>query len=211
MAGPTRQELEPGEAREIAAAARAGGGDPKRPPTDDRAFDAAAPGADRSQPKTHARRSGQISDATKRKVRKLARDGMARNEIARQCKISAGSVTTICRTAKPPISFDRSATAAAVEAKVIDHKARRADLAGKALDEVHRLFGLLTSPHEVIHWDKDGFVHRAEIERPTSGDVKNYATAIGILTDKHVALVKLDSDDRELPAVDRWLEAMGVA
>ena len=147
----------------------------------------------------------------KARIRKLAREGMSRNAIAREVKVSAASVTKVCATAKPPISFDRSATAAATEAKVQDLKAQRAELSELAVAEVRRLFGLLTAPHEVIHWDKDGFMHRGEIERPTSGDVKNYATAIGILTDKHLALIRHDSDDRDLPAVDKWLAAMGVA
>jgi len=213
VAGTTRRdELEPGEAREIAAAARAGGGDPapESSQAQDDEFDAAAPGANQSKAKTRASRTAPLTAATKARIRKLAREGKSRNAIAREVGVGAATVTRVCQSAKPPISFDRTATAAAVQAKGIDLKAARAELSGKAIDEVRRLFDLMTTPHEVIHWDKDGFMHRGEIERPTSGDVKNYATAIGILTDKHLALVKHDADARDVPAVDKWLLAMGV-
>lgn len=169
-------------------------------------FDAAAP-EDRSNAKTR-RRTDPIDARTKARVRKLAREGMSRNRIAKDCGVSPTTVSRICAEAKPPISFDRTATAAATAALVVDLKAQRASIAAKTVEEVHRLFGLLDAPHEVIHWDKDGFMHRGEIERPTSGDVKNYATAIGILTDKHLALIRHDADDRDLPAVDKWLNAM---
>lgn len=218
MAGTTderRVDLGPGEARELAAAARDHGGDPKAKdhaanPAEDAEWEKAAPRADRDKPKTRASRTAPISDRTKARIRKLAREGMSRNGIAREVKVSSSTVSRVCAAARPPISFDRSETAAATEAKVQDLKARRAEITHMAVDEITRLFGLLTSPHEVIHWDKDGFMHRGEIERPTSGDVKNYATAIGILTDKHLALIRHDSDDRDLPAVDKWLAAMGV-
>lgn len=163
-------------------------------------------------PKGNGQRGGgkkPIDSKTRARVRKLAREGKhSRNAIAKLVGISTASVTKICAEARPPISFDRSGVKAAVEARQIDLKAKRADLSTKAVTEVERLFRLLTSPHEVIHWDKDGMMHRATIERPTSGDVKNYATSIGILIDKHLVLVRTDSDDRDLPAVDAWLQAM---
>ena len=149
-----------------------------------------------------------VDTKTRAKVRKLARAGKSRNETARLCGVSTSTVSKICAEAKPPITFNRAATKAATEARVIDLKAQRAEISEKAVAEVFRLFGLLTSAHEVIHWDKDGRIHRASIKRPTSGDVKNYITSIGILTDKHLAILKNDSDDRDLPAVEAWLAAM---
>lgn len=162
-------------------------------------------------PKGSGQRGGgrrPVDSKTRARVRKLARSGKSRNAIARECTLSPSTVSRICAEAKPPISFDRSKTAAAVEAHSIDLKAKRATLSVRAVTEVERLFGLLDAQHEVIHWDKDGIMHRGTIASPTSGDVKNYATSIGILIDKHLVLVKTDSDDRDLPAVDQWLAAM---
>lgn len=139
-------------------------------------------------------------------MRQLGREGMSRNAIAREVGISTSSVSKICAEAIPVIEFNRAATRAATAAVVSDAKGRRAALSVKAMDEVERLFGLLTTVHEVIHWDKDGLMHRGSIDRPTSADVKNYATSIGILIDKHIVLIKHDSDDRDLPAVDAWLQ-----
>lgn len=226
MAGTTRVEdaaeelrrkgtviLDAGELMELRKAAQDNGGDPQ---PEDQALDPDwgdpwaedAPEAEAAKPKTRATRTAPISAATKAKVRKLAREGMGRGAIAKACNISGTSVGRICAAARPPITFDRSATEAATAAAVADLKARRANLSHKAMDEVDRLFGLLTTPHEVVHWDKDGFMHRDLIERPTSGDVKNYVTSIGILVDKHIVLVRHDADDRDKPAVEKWLEAM---
>lgn len=164
-------------------------------------------------PKVNGQRGGgkqPIDSKTRARVRRLAREGKhSRNAIAKLVGISTASVTKICAESKPPITFDRAATAAATEARGVDLKAKRAEISQLAVAEVERLFGLLTAPHEVVHWDtKTGWMSRDTIDRPTSGDVKNYATAIGILVDKHLVLVKTDSDDRDLPAVDQWLAAM---
>lgn len=148
-----------------------------------------------------------VDSKTHARVLALGRLGtMSRNAIAREVGISSSTVSRFCAEAEPPILFDRSATKVATEAKVLDAKAHRALLSGSAITEVERLFGLLTAEHEVIHWDKDGIMHTGKIDRPTSGDIKNYATSIGILIDKHIVLTKLDSDDRDLPAVDAWLQ-----
>jgi len=149
-----------------------------------------------------------VDDKTRARVRKLARAGKSRNAIAREVGIDGSTVTKICAEARPPIRFDRSATKAATEARVEDLKAERARIAQSTLAEARRIIGLLSSPHEVTHWDKDGIMHRDVVNLPTSQDVKNYATAIGILTDKHLVLVRHDSDDRDLPAVDKWLAQM---
>lgn len=145
-----------------------------------------------------------------RAARKAAADGSdTRNGIARKFGVSGYTVTKISREAKPPILWDRAATAAATEAKVLDAKARRIELSESVLTSALDLVGRLTAQHEVIHWDKDGMMHRGTIDKPTSADVKNYAIAIGILTDKHTQLQRFDTDDRDLAAVDAWLASLG--
>lgn len=149
-----------------------------------------------------------VDSKTRAKIRKLAREGLSQTKVAAATGVSRATVAKVCAAANPPITFDRAKTAAAVQAHQVDLKGERAKIAEKAITEVHRLFGLLTAEHEVTHWDKDGEFHTATISGPTSGDLKNYATSIGILIDKHLVLVKADSDDRDLPAVEQWLLAM---
>lgn len=151
-----------------------------------------------------------VDSKTRARIRKLAREGLSQAEVARRAGVSRSTVAKVCAEARPPIAFDRSKTAAAVEAHSIDLKAARSQLAEDAITQVRDLFTALTAPHEVTHWDREGLMHRATIDKPTSGDVKNYAVAIGILMDKHMALVRFDGDDRDLPAVEQWLRAMGV-
>lgn len=163
-----------------------------------------------TQAKKKAKPSGNrsIDAKTRARVRKLARDGKSQGFIARECGIAQSSVKRICDAAKPPITFNRAKTAAAVEAHTLDLKLARAKLSEQAIERVGKLFDLLDAEHTVFHFDKDGYMSTGTLDRPTSGDVKNYITSIGILIDKHIALIKHDSDDRDLPAVDKWLMAM---
>ncbi|MFE1644124.1 helix-turn-helix domain-containing protein [Microbacterium sp. P01] len=151
----------------------------------------------------HARGRTAVDEHTRARVRKLAREGMSRNVIARETGLASSTVSRICKAAGIP--FDRAQTMAATEARVIDLRAERARLAERAVLKAHELLDRMDAEHEVIHWDKDGVLHRATISHPTSGDVKNYWISLGIATDKHLALIRHDSDDKDLPAVDQWL------
>lgn len=169
----------------------------------------ATAGTGQNKSKAGGARSGMVPDKTRIRVEELARAGeMSRNAIAKLVGISPSSVSRICKRAEPPILFQAKMPPEAVAALEDDLKARRARISSMAVTEVERLFTLLTAEHEVIHWDREGFMHRGTISSPTSGDVKNYATTIGILLDKHAMLTRFDSDDRDLPAVDKWLAAM---
>lgn len=60
------------------------------------------------------------------------RAGKPRNHIAREHDVALGTVTNIARENGVKDAFDRSATKKATEAKVIDHRARLADLASQS-------------------------------------------------------------------------------
>lgn len=149
-------------------------------------------------------RRAPVSDETRARMRQLAAEGMTRNAIARELGLSAGTITRNV----PRGTFDRSATAAATEARTHDLKAMRVDLSREVLTEARRLVGLMSAPATVYTWSKDGELLTDTLDRPTAGDVRNYAVAAAVLTDKHLALVRVDSDDRDLPAVEAWLQAM---
>lgn len=146
-----------------------------------------------------------LAEATRERIRELARGGMSRNAVARDVGVSARTVSRICAESVPPITFDRAQTAAATQARVIDLRAERARIAERALSKANDLLNLTEAPHELTHWDKDGVLHRATIEQPTAADVQRYLIGFGVVLDKHLLLVRHDSDDRELSSVDKWI------
>ncbi|MGY0023742.1 helix-turn-helix domain-containing protein [Streptomyces sp. YJ-C3] len=69
-------------------------------------------------------KGGRVTAEERAEIIRLARSRKGRNEIARLTRRSLRTVSLICED--EGISFDRSATAAATEAKMQDAKARRA-------------------------------------------------------------------------------------
>ena len=147
---------------------------------------------------------GPVPPKMRAKIRRLAREGMSQTKVAAECGVTRRTVRDLCASARPPISFDRSAVKIATDAHQLDMKRVRMGLSEKAIVEVERLFTLFTAKHDVINWH-EGIMSTGVTSGPTSGDMKNYATSIGILIDKHLILVRHDSDDRDLNAVDAWI------
>lgn len=110
-------------------------------------------------------------DDPRTEVVRLARDGHGRNEVARLTGVPPTTVTRIASEAG--VAFDRTATAHATEARVIDAKARRSILAADLLDDVQVARERL---------------HRAEDAK----DVFFAAKAIDALASAHVRLVAVD-------------------
>ncbi|WP_217169624.1 hypothetical protein [Streptomyces sp. AC512_CC834] len=117
-----------------------------------------------------------IPDAQRKEVVSLARSGLSRNEVARRTGVSTASVSRIAKTAG--VSFDRTATSTAVEARVIDLKAARVHLAGNLLDDVAAA--------------------RARLHHTTEPrDFFDLARSVGVLTNAHVRLVGVDGPPDE--------------
>lgn len=157
-----------------------------------------------------------VDSKTRARVVKLATEldeagkRRTRNAIAKLVGISPSTVSRIVAEDAPEFSWaDQAAAVEATNLRSRDLKAERQTMAADIMDEARRVIAKFSAAHEVIHWDKDGDMHRGTIDAPTSGDVKNYAIALGILIDKHLVLTKADTDDRDLAAVDQWLAAMG--
>ncbi|MER6361550.1 hypothetical protein [Kitasatospora sp. NPDC001527] len=116
-----------------------------------------------------------LPDQQRENVLGLARAGHSRNEVARLSGVSPASVTRICSAAG--VTFDRTATAAAVEARVIDMKQARGLLASGLLDDIaearHRL-------------------HRAGEAR----EFFDLARSVSVLTNAHVRIIGVDSTDQ---------------
>lgn len=115
-----------------------------------------------------------IPEETRDEVLRLAREGVARNEIARRTGVSTASVSRIC--SGEDVAFDREQTAAAVKARVVDLKAARLELATDLLDDVTAARGRL---------------HIAD----SAKDFAEVAKAVHYLTGSHVRLAAVDKDD----------------
>lgn len=164
-----------------------------------------------AKPKGGQRGGGRrpIDSKTRAKVRKLARDGLSQSAIARQVGISGSTVGRICAAAKPPISFDRSKTKAAVAAHTIDLKARRVELAGLLVQDAYDLRARAWAEKSVTIMTPEMAEKGMEpatftVERE-GREVQSFFTSLGIALDKHLVLVRHDSDDRDLNAVDAWI------
>lgn len=94
-----------------------------------------------------------VTDETRQQVRELHAEGLGRNEIARRLDRSPRTISVLC--AELGLTFDRTATAVATEARKIDAKARRLALIERAYTRAEHLFARLEAA------DQDGFTYTA--------------------------------------------------
>jgi hypothetical protein len=87
-----------------------------------------------------------------RRVAELHAQGLSRNAIATDLGRSGRTISRICVEHDPPLTFERTRTAAATAAKKADGAARRAQLQLEALDSAARLMGQMFSPTKVYNF-----------------------------------------------------------
>lgn len=134
--------------------------------------------------------------------------GMSVQAIAREFGVHA---STVSRWAKADgVSFDRSQTRAAVEARKVDLAAMRAELATLALQKARGFLDALDRPFLVFNFGgKDNTYAEQELDRPPTGDIRNLMTSYGIAVQRSMELSKFDADPNEGgAAVDAWLAHM---
>lgn len=141
-------------------------------------------------------------------------EGWTRNAIARELEIGAATVSRIADAEGH--TFDRSATAAALQAKSIDVAAKRTELAKRAVLEAERILDDMRAPTEYLHWQPETedvsakFVTHV-LDEPTIADKRNLATTFGILVDKVGILTRAEGGGitpEEGISVVRGLEAI---
>lgn len=134
-----------------------------------------------------------ITDAEREQVRQLHARGLGRNQIAAEL---GRSVSTISGVAKQlGLSFDRSKTAAATAVKVVDAKAKRAQLMQDLLNDAARLRAELWQPHEYIdHGGKDFVEARWTQPTPSSADKLKLMQAARQALDGSLRLDQHDGD-----------------
>ncbi|MFC8265393.1 hypothetical protein ACFUIZ_06680 [Streptomyces cinereoruber] len=117
----------------------------------------------------------------------LARAGHGRNEVARLTGVPPTTVSRLA--AEAGVTFDRTATAAATEARVIDSKAKRALLGGELLEDISQA--------------------RVQLRRATDAkDLFFAAKAIDALASAHVRIVGVDGPPDEAMEAKSLLGAL---
>jgi hypothetical protein len=130
-----------------------------------------------------------ISDTQREQVLKLHAQGHPRNEIARLTGVSAGSVTNICRDAG--LSFDRSATKQASEARTVDLAAGRIRLAEKMLAASESMLDTIDDPYVVFNFGgSENTYNEHELESAPVEVKRNIITTAGITFDKLTRIVE---------------------
>lgn len=133
--------------------------------------------------------AGKISDEQRAEVLRLHAEGLARNEIARQLNISAGSVTSICTAAGR--SFDRSETKRATEARQVDLAAGRLRLAEKMLAASEAMLDKIDGPYEVYNFGgKDNTFESRVLDSAPVEVRRNVITTAAITFDKLTRIVE---------------------
>jgi hypothetical protein len=111
--------------------------------------------------------------------------------IAKRHGVSDATVRKIAKDEGFADAFTRANTKSATDAAIADNRARRAIEATEALTVAAALRDkILTAAH--------------------GRDAQGWATAYGIMADKHAMFDQYDSDKLGLAAVDSWLDAMGI-
>lgn len=130
-----------------------------------------------------------ISEDQKAQVRALHAEGLARNEIARRTGIAAGSVTNICRA--EGLTFDRSETKHATEARQVDLAAGRIRLAEKMLAASEDMLDTIDGPYEVYNFGgKDNTFEQRTLDSAPVEVRRNVITTAGITFDKLTRIVE---------------------
>ncbi|WKU03741.1 helix-turn-helix domain-containing protein [Micromonospora sp. HUAS LYJ1] len=141
------------------------------------------------------------------RVRALHAEGLSRNAIGRQLRRSGKTISEIA--VELGLTFDRTQTKVATEARVADAKAKRAALALDLLDDAARLRQQLWEQASYVdHGGKEYFRVDWTLKEPTFADKQRILSSVGIAVDRAVKLDEYDKADASVSGVDAWLAAM---
>lgn len=134
-----------------------------------------------------------VTDEDRRRVAELHAQGLSRNAIAAEIGRSGRTVSRIAAEHEPPLTFERTRTAAATAAKKADGAARRAQLQLDALENAGRLMGQMFAPTVVYNFGgKENDYNERPVDEPPFRDKRDIATAIKALADTALKLAEYD-------------------
>jgi hypothetical protein len=145
-----------------------------------------------------------VTDEERARVAELHAEGKSRNAIAEALHRSGRTISKICAEHDPPLTFERTRTAAATAAKKADGAARRAELQLNALDAAGKLMGQMFSPSVVFNFGgKENDYNERPVDEPPFRDKRDIATAIQALANTALKLAEYDKatgheDDRSM-------------
>jgi transposase-like protein len=137
-----------------------------------------------------------VQPETRAQVIAMIRAGVARNEIARRTSVSTATVSRIAKA--EGLSFDRSMTAQATEARVIDLAALRVELAEKMGTAASRLMDTIDSEYLVYNFGgKDNTYEEHTLEQAPIEVKRSIVVTAGIAFDKLTRIVEKDNGGLE--------------
>lgn len=137
-----------------------------------------------------------LSDEEREQIAQAIRDGGHRNDVARKFKRSPSTVTKIADDFG--LSFDRTQTKIATEAKQADNRLRRARIIDKQMQSAEKLLDQMFSPMLAFNFGgKENTYEEHEIAEPTFQDKRHIAGSVKMLLDSATDLEAVDkqSDD----------------
>jgi len=124
-----------------------------------------------------------VTQQERQRIVAAIKAGDACGAIAREFARSKATISGIA--AAEGLSFERSATKWATEARVADVRSKLSSLADGLADDAARLRGQLFAPHVAFAFGgKDNEYNEHEIPEPTARDKQALMTSIGIAIDK---------------------------
>lgn len=107
------------------------------------------------------------------------------------------------------LSFERSRTKNATEAKRADNAAMRAQIVERLYRRATQWLDQMDEPFLVFSFGgRDNTYNEHLLDAPPTGDIRNLMTSVGIAVQRAAELERFDADAGDKPAVDAWLDAM---
>lgn len=150
------------------------------------------------------------TDAEDQQLRDLAAAGVSIRKMATAVDRHQSSVKR--RLDRLGIHLDRTQTAAATQAKVLDARARRAALEVQLLESAERLHEQVWQEHTYFDWGgKDHDFDTHTVPEPTPTDKLKLMQAIGVAVDRSLKISVHDADTgvtEAVGALDQIAEAL---
>lgn len=134
-----------------------------------------------------------IPDEKRQAIRADIEAGNTRNDVARKHGVSSSTVTKVAK--EFGLTFDRSATRAATEARRADLAARRAEVSAEFLRRAREALAQMDQPHLAFSFGgKDNTYNEKRLDSPPTGDKRNLMTIAGIGLQRHLDIERHDND-----------------